>query len=285
MTRVSLARLQAMVMQAPMLAVLQTVLAALASTEAPSIRTQAAPHNRADIIPILMYHHVGDLDSQPSMMDYQVTVTADDFDAQINHIVRLGYTAISLDDLAAHFEHEAPLPDCPIVLTFDDGYDEHFAFVTRVLTHYAVRGTFFVYTDAVGLAENLSWDEMRLMQSAGMDIQSHTLSHPDLTRLDDAALAAELRQSKHIIEQSLGTPVTSLAYPYGLYNRRVEDAARAAGYRLAVTTDPGVTQKPSERYRLRRIYIGFGQSISALDYALGWDPGKGTPAPGEAFRR
>jgi peptidoglycan/xylan/chitin deacetylase (PgdA/CDA1 family) len=267
------------------LAAMLALFAAISRAEPPSAGAQTSQHNRPDMVPILMYHHVGELDSRPSMMDYQVTVTADDFDAQINHIVRLGYTPITLDQLAAHFDHEAPLPDYPIVLTFDDGYDEHFAFVTRVLTHYAVAATFFVYTDAVGLAEHLSWDEMRLMQSAGMDIQSHTLTHPDLRRLDDDALAHELRESKRIIEHNLGTPVTSLAYPYGLYDARVEAAARSAGYRLAMTTDPGVTQRPSDRYRLRRIYMGFGQSIADLDYALGWEPGKGSLPPGETFRR
>ena len=81
--------------------------------------------------------------------------------------------------------------------------------------------------------------DLRALAGAGWEIGAHTHSHPHLTTLDDAALARELSESRERVEQTMGAPCRSLAYPYGDFDERVVEAARAAGYEAACTLDVG----------------------------------------------
>jgi peptidoglycan/xylan/chitin deacetylase (PgdA/CDA1 family) len=76
----------------------------------------------------------------------------------------------------------------------------------------------------------MTWNELREAASMGIEIGSHTVSHPHLTRLGDSELKRELELSKERIEHELGRPCRFLAYPYGEEDSRVRAAARAAGY-------------------------------------------------------
>jgi peptidoglycan/xylan/chitin deacetylase (PgdA/CDA1 family) len=117
-----------------------------------------------------------------------------------------------------------------------------------VLRSLGVRATFFVcpglfgqqHPDVPGEAgELLRAEEARALHDAGMELGSHTLSHPDLRTLDDEELERELVGSKQAIEELTGEQCRTLAYPYGLYDQRVVRAARAAGYELAFGWLPG----------------------------------------------
>jgi peptidoglycan/xylan/chitin deacetylase (PgdA/CDA1 family) len=99
-----------------------------------------------------------------------------------------------------------------------------------------------------------TWEQLREMAAAGIEIGSHTVTHPILTRVPADRLRRELEESRGRLEDMLGRPVTSFCYPNGAYDRIVRDAVERAGYRLAVTSDYGLNDPTSDPLALRRIH-------------------------------
>jgi peptidoglycan/xylan/chitin deacetylase (PgdA/CDA1 family) len=95
----------------------------------------------------------------------------------------------------------------------------------------------------------MTWDDLRRMRAHGARVQAHSVSHAHLTRLSDAELQREVRESKHRVEEELDDDCTDFAYPYGERDERVADAVRAAGYERAYA----LGAKPGDRYDLPRV--------------------------------
>jgi peptidoglycan/xylan/chitin deacetylase (PgdA/CDA1 family) len=118
-----------------------------------------------------------------------------------------------------------------------------------------------------------TWEQLREMESSGVEIGSHTVTHPILTRVTADRLRDELEQSRRRLEDMLGRRVTSFCYPNGAYNRVVRDAVARAGYRLAVTSDNGLNDATIDPLAFRRIQneeedlIHFIQSTSGFEEA------------------
>ncbi|HEX5736716.1 MAG TPA: polysaccharide deacetylase family protein [Blastocatellia bacterium] len=117
---------------------------------------------------------------------------------------------------------------------------------------------------------SLSWDQAREMESAGVEIGSHTASHPILTNVSDAVLQAELRESKARLEAELGHGVELFCYPNGDYDARVRRAVKEAGYRCAVTVEPGLNDSLSDMLALKRVHTEqdmarFAQATSGFE--------------------
>jgi peptidoglycan/xylan/chitin deacetylase (PgdA/CDA1 family) len=102
-------------------------------------------------------------------------------------------------------------------------------------------------------SRSCTWDQLREMESSGIEIGSHTVTHPVLTRVTADRLSWELEQSRGRLEDMLGHPVTTFCYPNGAYNRIVRDAVARAGYRIAVTSDDGLNDATIDPLALRRI--------------------------------
>jgi peptidoglycan/xylan/chitin deacetylase (PgdA/CDA1 family) len=201
---------------------------------------------------ILCYHAVSP--TWPAAL----SVTPEALDRQLAELARRGYRAARFTDAIASAADGRVL-----AITFDDNYRSVLEIAKPLLDRHGFVGTLYVPTDwpddprpmrwkgiDVWLDTpheqemmSLAWHELRDLQDAGWEIGSHTCSHPHLPELDDAALEHELRASKDRIESELGTPCTSLAYPYGDVDRRVVDAARRAGYGAACTI-PRVLARP-----------------------------------------
>jgi peptidoglycan/xylan/chitin deacetylase (PgdA/CDA1 family) len=92
------------------------------------------------------------------------------------------------------------------------------------------------------------------MCAGGVDVESHTVTHPIVTRVTGDQLAGELRQSRARLEEMLDRPIALFAYPNGTFDRTTRDAVERAGYRLAVTMEPGFNDASSDRLALRRIH-------------------------------
>jgi len=196
-------------------------------------------------LPILNYHSVGD-----AADDYTVPVAA--FDDQLDWLASHGFHTVSLRDLAESRRQSAPLPDKPIILTFDDGKADALGIVLPALRKRGMRATFFVITDLVGRAGYLTWDGVRALADAGMEIGSHTATHPRLPDLPDARVKYELVESRRALMAKLHRPVEALAYPYNSVRARIERAARDAGYTIAVA---GVEHGSADLLSLRRVTV------------------------------
>jgi len=213
-------------------------------------------------LPILNYHSVGD-----AADDYTVPVAA--FEEQLDWLASHGFHTVSLNDLVESRQRQAPLPDKAIILTFDDGKADALGIVLPALRRRGMRATFFVITDFVGRAGYLSWDGVRALADAGMEIGSHTATHPRLPDLPDARAQYELVESRLTLLSELHRPVEALAYPYNSVRARIEKAARAAGYRVAVA---GVEHGSADLLSLRRIPVNGMTRLEPFAAELGSRP-------------
>jgi len=196
-----------------------------------------------DVI-VLNYHALSEHWPAP------LSVTPSKFEAQLRLLIERGYRGATI-----HAAIHAPPAPKTLAITFDDGYRSVLELALPILSRLGLPATVFVPTDFPGTQElmtwpgidgwlngpyrselmPMSWQELGVLVAAGWEVGSHTRSHPRLTALDDAALAAELIESRHRCEQQLGIACRSLAYPYGDHDDRVVEAARMAGYEVACT--------------------------------------------------
>jgi peptidoglycan/xylan/chitin deacetylase (PgdA/CDA1 family) len=179
------------------------------------------------------------------------------------------------------------------VITIDDGWRSTYTEAFPELQKRKFPFTVFIYPNIIGKTANaLTWDQIREMADAGVDIQSHSLSHPFLTRRRHRSkteqaysewLWRELAQSRKILEKETGRKVQFLAYPYGDYDDRVAAASAKAGYTAALTCDFGRVKKGSDPLRMKRFVIDDRMDFAAFRKYLGATPmqlAELTPKPG-----
>jgi peptidoglycan/xylan/chitin deacetylase (PgdA/CDA1 family) len=142
-----------------------------------------------------------------------------------------GFHTIGLCEVAQCIARKLPFPAHSVVLTFDDGYASVYDTAFPLLQKYGMTATVFLRANAettrfanvpfpsMNGRAMLSWRQVRELCHYGIEIGAHTLSHPDLTRLAVSQARDEIVRSKEIIQDILGAPVTSFAYPFGRYNQ------------------------------------------------------------------
>ena len=202
-------------------------------------------------LPILVYHIVRPSYPSDSAAVKALAVTPETFRAELSYLKTAGYTVIPFTRLDAYFHDGTPLPPKPIVISFDDGWSDQYAYAFPILREFGYPVTFFVFTNAIGHKGFLTWNELKEMQAAGMSIESHSESHPYLSHMTaTSTLRAEIAGSKRILEAHLGTPVTEFAYPFGMVDARIIRLVQAAGYASARGDYSSTTQSKSRLYDL-----------------------------------
>lgn len=202
--------------------------------------------------PVLMYHYVDDEPPPAGPYADGLTVRTPDFVEELEYLAANGFETIGLDDAYLAMAGLRELPAKPVILTFDDGGLDNYTVAFPLLTEYGFKGTFFVITKTVGREGQMDWDQLREMVAAGMAVQSHTVSHPDLTGVSAERLQAELSDSRTAISEATGEVGYALCYPAGSYDDTVIAAARAAGYVVAVATDSGAPLGPDSLFTIKR---------------------------------
>lgn len=184
-------------------------------------------------------------------------MTPENLDAQMAWLAQNGYTTVTLQDLLYHLNLGWPLPEKPIILTFDDGYRDAYENAFPILKRYGLVGTFFIITDRVTYGETsyATWDQIAEMHNAGMDIQSHTRTHPDLRGLSEEQLLWQILGSKEAIETRIGKQVRFFCYPSGRYDANAIRALEQYGFWAAVTTEYGATHYSEAPFTLKRLRI------------------------------
>jgi peptidoglycan/xylan/chitin deacetylase (PgdA/CDA1 family) len=237
----------------------------LARGAAVRLRTLGKPRGGADDgVLILFYHGVRAADRRP-------------FERQLHQLRQLG-DIIGLSDTVSLF---ASAPDSGrvggrfICLTFDDGYTDAFDNGLPILAAQNMPAAFFVISGWVD--ENrpgiIGWTECRQLAAAGMEIGSHSATHPHLANLGEPEVEAELTASKARIEAELGRPCLHFACPYGQPGEdyqpdREPGLARAAGYQSFLTTVPRRAQAAADPWTLPRVRMEPGWGDAELRYAF-----------------
>jgi biofilm PGA synthesis lipoprotein PgaB len=240
-------------------------------------------HSKASLakVPILMYH---DVLTEPEVF---FDLLPEQFEDHLKLLRGNGFTVVSLDQVVRHLRTGIPLPEKPVLLTFDDGYAGHFEHVYPLLKQYQAPAVFSVFPgkldgDVAGRS-TLTWEQLKIMAADPLiTVASHSVTHPpDLTQMTDQDLLYEVTESKRRLEEELGIPIQYFTYPAGHYDERVAQAVANAGYMAALTMRLENEQFAGASESLLAIER-FGQSNleSLLEVAWG-----GPPAPGMSANR
>jgi peptidoglycan/xylan/chitin deacetylase (PgdA/CDA1 family) len=218
-----------------------------ASKPAAPPKPMVDPH--AEVV-VMCYHRLegkvgGALSIEPAL-----------FEQQMQRIKDSGIPVIKMQDFLAWRRGEKNIPPKSIIITIDDGYVSGYEVGWPILKKFGFPFTMYVYLTYINTGgKAVTWAQLAEMRDAGVDIGSHTVLHADLkvkpkrftpgqaaeaakiTPMDyDTWLKYELEHSKEVIEEKLGIKCNTVAYPYGLNNEKVREAAKAAGYEAAFTT-------------------------------------------------
>lgn len=190
---------------------------------------------------ILCYHDVDPEWSSP------LAVTPDAFRRQCEWLAE-NREVVALGDLVPQLDHRMLPPSGRVALTFDDGFRGVYHHALPILAEYGWPATVFVVSETLGpegkavdwvdglppgSRQTLTVSQIEELIDAGMDIQSHSASHRDLTTLEEDECVEDLAKSKAQLEDRFGRPVDHLAYPRGRHNATVRRAAEWAGFRWA----------------------------------------------------
>lgn len=229
------------------------------------------PSQRVYRIPILMYHYISVPPPDADKYRLDLSVTPANFDAQMEYLASEGYHPVRLSDVAEFLRNGKPLPLNPIVITFDDGYADNHQYALPILKKYKFPATFFIITQIVDDKKPgyMNWNQIEDLAIEGMEIGSHSMTHPDLKDKPRAFQSGEIVGSKLAIESRIGTPVKTFSFPAGKYDAQTLQLLRSAGYLAAVTTDPQGAQQSVDRiFELQRIRVRGSFSVNDFAYWL-----------------
>lgn len=216
-------------------------------------------------IPVLLYHRVGE--TQGSM-----TVTTKRFAKDLSELRKMGFTTITLDLFRQYMaDPETPLPENPLMLSFDDGYLDNFTHAYPLLREQGMTAAFYIITGMVGEENRLTSAHIQEMATKGMSIGSHTVSHRELGMMGAEEAANEMSLSRLYLEGLLQRPVNFIAYPKGSYNEFTAKIANEAAYNGGFSISYGTCSHTCNPYALKRIPIfSFDREIKQTMLKRGW---------------
>ncbi|MGN6183720.1 MAG: polysaccharide deacetylase family protein [Thermoanaerobaculia bacterium] len=258
-----------------------------------SVAALAAPR-RTDgdqLTATVLCYHIVEAPAAPRMH-----IDRETFRQHLRYIEMTGYNVIPLRHLYEYVTGQrASIPKNAVVITIDDGWRSTYTEAYPELQKRKFPFTVFVYPNIIGKTANaLTWAQIKEMSDAGVDIQSHALTHPFLTKrrhasMDDDKYAVwlrnELAQSKKILEKETGKTVDFIAYPYGDYDDTVAKMAEKTGYNAALTCDFGRVKKGSDPLKMKRFVIDDKMDFAAFRKYMGATPlqiAEMSPKPGAA---
>ena len=244
-------------------------------------------------VPILMYHHLSEDVTNSEM------VSPEQFEAQIRALSESGYTGVSFDELQAYVLRGEPLPEKPVVITFDDGYRSNYTLAYPILQKYSMKATIFAIGVSFGTDHYKDTDyaitphfgaaEAAEMTASGLiSIQSHTYDmhqwppyetgsavRENILQLSSEseeayvqALTEDFTRSRALLEDATGRPVDVLAYPAGQYSTLAQVTLQSLGVHVTLSTNPGVNTVvkglPQTLYAMLRFGITEDVSPEAL---------------------
>jgi peptidoglycan/xylan/chitin deacetylase (PgdA/CDA1 family) len=250
--------------------------AATTETPAPGGTPLSAPVD----VPILMYHIIGPADRPENE---GLATPAEDFARQMSYLNCAGFTPVTVGALFEAFAGTRALPEKPVVLTFDDGWAGQYTYGFPALQEHGFAASFAIVTGFVGGGDiYMTWAQIEEMAATGMEMVSHSVSHPDLGAQDDATVREQITASKAEIESHTGKATDYFVYPAGEPFRsgseerqaQVVAMLREAGYRGALLAN-GVYggQDPARPFELNRVRVSGGEDIATFAGSIdGEDP-------------
>jgi peptidoglycan/xylan/chitin deacetylase (PgdA/CDA1 family) len=223
--------------------------------------------SRVSSVPILMYHSISENLFGKSHPYYQINTSPRVFAQQMRWLRNNGYRTMDLTEAYAALASGKDVSKT-VVITFDDGYRDFYTHGMAVMQQCDFTATIFLATDRIqdksvqieGV-DYLTWRDVRELDAGGIRFGSHTVTHPDLRSLGPEQLDYELGYSKEVIEQKLGRPATSFAYPFAFpeedkgFTRFLVDVLENHGFENGVSTIIGRAKLSDNRFFLPRLPV------------------------------
>jgi peptidoglycan/xylan/chitin deacetylase (PgdA/CDA1 family) len=202
------------------------------------------------VIPILLYHSVP---PETGDMTDRLAVSYEQFATHLDAVVESGRVPLTIGEIASGLRDERPLPDRAVAVTFDDCYDNTHAAI-ELLCERGLRASVYVTTGQIGTEHMVSYDQLQRLAEwqDAVELGAHSVTHPHLDELNVNEIEREVAGSKHQLEQVLGRPVTSFAYPYGSYDRQVRQAVVAAGFQSAAAVKNALSHRQDDPWAIAR---------------------------------
>jgi peptidoglycan/xylan/chitin deacetylase (PgdA/CDA1 family) len=237
------------------------------------------PRARGIRIPILMYHSISD-EPESGHPYFWINTSPKRFAEHMRLMKENDYKVISLTDAVDFLGNASTVLDEQAgkgshpryaVVTFDDGFADFRTEAFPILAEHGFSATVFLPTGFISDSGSnlkgkmcLRWDDVRELAKSGVRFGSHTVTHPKLRGIPWDQVEKELRESKNILEDRLGTEVESFSYPYAFPedDRRFQSRLKAflgeLGYSNGVTTMVGTAAGGDDRFFLKRIPVNSG---------------------------
>ena len=229
-------------------------------------------------VPILMYHSIS-RHATPGFRPW--TISPELFADHMAYLRQTQYTPMTVSELAlAIAEPGADFPARPVVITFDDGFADFYTHGLPVLARHGFSATVYVVAGLVGRTSRwleregegeramLTWSQLSDIQALGVECGAHSLSHPQLDVVPRAVAWEEVRVSKTLLEDRLGRPVHSFAYPHGYHDGIVRELVQEAGYTSACGVKHALSALSDDRFGLARIIVGADTTAGELGRLL-----------------
>ena len=230
-------------------------------------------------IPILMYHSIRDV-AQSVHPYYEINTSPAMFGRHMEFLKESGYTSVGLEEAVKHSGDRKP-GWRPVVITFDDGFLDFYSTAFPILRQHGFSATVFIPTGLLSDqrsqwkgADLMTWSEVRELQACGVRFGSHTVSHPELERLDDKQVSREVSQSRQTLEDKLGIPIKAFAYPYAFpehnkaFTRRLGGILESHGYEVGVSTVIGRARSTDNPFFLPRLPINTWDDLALFQAKL-----------------
>ncbi|WP_050353963.1 polysaccharide deacetylase family protein [Gottschalkia purinilytica] len=237
-------------------------------------------------IPILMYHHVVKDPSKTNL----ITVTDKRFEEDMEYLKKNGYNTISFKELIDYKEGRAKLPGKPIIITFDDGYDNNYKYAYPILKKNNMKATIFVVGSRLGIIKYnndprysyFSWEQAKEMFESGLvEIQPHTydLHYYKESPNHGEGVLSKTKESKKshydrftkdtdkiikLIKEKVGSESYVYAYPYGKYNSTNEEVLKKLNFKVTLTTKSKYANISDGLYELKRINVPSNKKLKDL---------------------
>lgn len=232
-------------------------------------------------IPILMYHSIAD-EASPKFKSFAVPPLL--FADQMAYLQRSNYSPLTVTQLVHTIQQKSPLPERPIVITFDDGFTDFYTHALPILQQYNLTATLYITTAFVnttskwlesegeGMRPLLTWEQINEIHAAGIECGAHSHTHPQLDMVSLAKAREEVVTCKKILEDHLQEEVSSFAYPYGYYTTAVKQAVQKAGYTSACAVKFTLSSEKTDPFALARLKVSSDTSVQMLEELLTTGP-------------
>lgn len=234
-----------------------------ASPTPPLLPTPYDTYSTTVRVPILMYHYISIPPADADQYRTDLSVTPENFRAQMTYLAQNGYTTIDLYDLSLAIVNKRELPAQPIIITIDDGYRDNYENAFPILQEFGFTATFFIITDLVDQGHELymSWEMIKELANAGMRIEPHTKNHLDLRERGRDFLIWQILGSQQTVAHHIGYTPRYFAYPGGTYDDTVVQILKELDFWGSVITAGGWWHGFNDRYEWTRLRVRYATTM------------------------